>query len=546
MKICWTMSAKLQTQESVVVVEENKIKKVGEEFCKVTSAHGVSHLIYEKQTKLKLVWLIITIVGFSMNAFHVSMLVEQFLRYPSEEVSRVIYSTIEFPSVTVCNIQPFSLSERDKIDKNLTSKYRYWDQITDEYFKDLMTHYNITEESEQLFNRLKQPVGFYENIGDEVSILGHKKQDFIIGCTFGGHYCTAANFTHFIDPNFYNCFTFNGGGHNKQLKSRSTGPQEGLSMILYLESDNGQDDFEGIYHTFSTVGNAAGARIEIHYPNTRPNPTDNGFDVSPGFSTSVGIEVEKKHRLDEPYGPCYEHNFTETSKFVYSSLECLLQCKQRFILEKCGCVSIIDFIPPILPEIKENYCGYFNPDQEETFFRNVQCEYEYTEVFTTEADIMEQCNCEPPCHETFYSKSISFSYWPLDFVQKHFYELYVLNHSQGQNHKAYRNLSKYNWSDLVQTGMIRKNFARVNVYFSELAINEFTQTKTYELHNLWSDIGGTFGLWIGVSFITWCEFIQLVIRMVVLGVRKYMYPGNLEDQGHVQEMDGTDNPSSIL
>ena len=60
---------------------------------------------------------------------------------------------------------------------------------------------------------------------------------------------------------------------------------------MYIEADNADGLSNGTYYSFSNVGNAAGVRVVVHPPNSRPSPMDQGFDVPPGYSSSVGLTV---------------------------------------------------------------------------------------------------------------------------------------------------------------------------------------------------------------------------------------------------------------
>ena len=51
-------------------------------------------------------------------------------------------------------------------------------------------------------------------------------------------------------------------------------------------------------------GNAAGVRVVVHERETMPSPATEGFDIPPGFSTSIGMRVSKRERLGKPHGSC--------------------------------------------------------------------------------------------------------------------------------------------------------------------------------------------------------------------------------------------------
>ena len=66
--------------------------------------------------------------------------------------------------------------------------------------------------------------------------------------------------------------------------------------------------------------------------------------------------------------------------------------------------------------------------------------------------------------------------------------------------------------NLTSYDFITDNFVRVNVYLSDMEVEVQEQQPSYRLSNLFSDIGGTLGLWVGLSLLTVVELIQLVVK----------------------------------
>ena len=66
--------------------------------------------------------------------------------------------------------------------------------------------------------------------------------------------------------------------------------------------------------------------------------------------------------------------------------------------------------------------------------------------------------------------------------------------------------------NLTSYDFVTDNFVRVNVYLSDMEVEVQEQQPSYRLSNLFSDIGGTLGLWVGLSLLTVVEFIQLVVK----------------------------------
>nr|XP_006821452.1 PREDICTED: uncharacterized protein LOC102804529 [Saccoglossus kowalevskii] len=69
-------------------------------------------------------------------------------------------------------------------------------------------------------------------------------------------------------------------------------------------------------------------------------------------------------------------------------------------------------------------------------------------------------------------------------------------------------------SRLGHLSVILKNLVRLEVYFEELNLEKITAKPAYHVENLIGDIGGSLGLYIGLSLITVVEFLELLCDIV--------------------------------
>ena len=495
---------------------KTKVKKLGKDFGQRTTAHGWARVSDAKAKTVKVIWLTVTLTAAIACGLHVSLLFAQYFRFSSEIKWQVAVSEIIFPSVSICNILPMSDTTARKLLADPNSQFSQWYNITEnlDVFEEAAETLNRTDEFEIVQNRMKQPIGYFENIGNESQIVGHQKMDFILGCTYGHYNCDLGSFVHFENANYFNCYTFNSKHGNDALKAKSSGPLEGLSMILYLENDNGDNLADTTYHTLSNIGNAAGVRLIVHNPGSRASPVDHGLDIPPGFSANIALSLQRFQRLDHPYGNCIQDGEQDGANYIYTSHACLLLCQQEHIIEKCNCISSTLPISMNHAVLGLSYCAKWDVDKPldlPLYFDQIFCEREAVVNFTTNETMKMECECFPECTDDNYQMSLSYSSWPLEYTQMNFFEKYVLNHENAPQLKAYKNLGRFNTTDLIQRGLIKSNFLRVNVYLQSMTIEQYVEKKSYELPNLFSDIGGTCGLWVGMSIITWCEFIELIV-----------------------------------
>lgn len=508
------------SQNNELAPLKEKVIDICTDFCDHTSAHGWPRLAHQRRWIWRLVWFILTLGAWTAATIHILSLVSYYLQFPTELKTEVEMASIDFPSVTICNIQPISQTNAKQLQDDNTSLYYRWDNITKNYLRTLALKYNASQKYQELYNRLRQPIGFFENIGSEAIIVGHQSLDLLNSCTFGIKQCNLINFSFYQDPAYYNCHTFNGGqivgNEQSKLTVRSSGQQEGLSLILYLESDNGDQLYNGTYYTYSNIGNAAGTRINVHPPNSRPQPLAEGVDIPPGVSASVGVSMSQYFHLDDPYGFCEELDKNKNGEepyYQYTMQTCVAQCQQNYIMRECGCISALLSLPDNLNFSSAKFCatlgGTTMADVQE-LLKNIQCESDKLGHFSSTISLQQECLCYPPCREDTYSLDISYSYWPIDYTQQSFYQVYVLDNPDHQHLKAYNNLKHFNMTDLTALDLIHRNFVRVNIYLKNLVVTQHRQMQAYDWPKLFSDIGGTFGLWIGVSMITCCELIHLV------------------------------------
>ncbi|PAA88193.1 hypothetical protein BOX15_Mlig007222g2 [Macrostomum lignano] len=67
--------------------------------------------------------------------------------------------------------------------------------------------------------------------------------------------------------------------------------------------------------------------------------------------------------------------------------------------------------------------------------------------------------------------------------------------------------------------IIRQCFLQLRVYPKTLTVRQLFEERSYELVNLFSDLGGIMGLWIGVSMVTLCEFAEIILIILSYNIR---------------------------
>ncbi|XP_013414060.1 uncharacterized protein LOC106176287 [Lingula anatina] len=73
-------------------------------------------------------------------------------------------------------------------------------------------------------------------------------------------------------------------------------------------------------------------------------------------------------------------------------------------------------------------------------------------------------------------------------------------------------LEEYLKGNEIDAAFFRENFLQFDVFLKELQIEEIEQQKAYDINKLWSDIGGSLGLFVGASFLTLFEIADMLLH----------------------------------
>ncbi|XP_033126038.1 degenerin mec-10-like [Anneissia japonica] len=386
----------------------------------------------------------------------------------------------------------------------------------------------------------------------EMSTFGHQLQDFILQCSYNKKECEITYFKKFQHDKYGNCYTFNSGKeilvpvYNESEEEAPPaaytpveipvktaplpGAENGLKLTLNIEQheyisifgqDSGvkvsihrqnetpfpEDDAITIspgrstsvgirmHEYISIFGQDSGVKVSIHRQNETPFPEDDAITISPGRSTSVGIRMRQFTRQGEPYGNCTntptaDMNAIFKNDSVYTVTACQKACLQRVLTEYCDCVDTM------LTE-GVSRCRLLDNEQE-------RCRQVINFLHSLQ---LTDCECRIPCSEIKYEKTISQSLWPSEsYVNTLLESIYAIN----QSHR----------NRLYDLPTAQQNLVRLEVYYEDLSYTSISESPAYTWESLFGDIGGTLGLYIGLSMLTVVEFFEFVIDLVVYIINK--------------------------
>lgn len=483
-------------------------------WCEESTAHGPGHLIREKYLIGKLFWTLTMLAALTVVVLHLTALITKYYSYDFQEQTLDTHGKMTFPYVTVCNADPFSGKYFDHILYDESSSINKYDKFLTYDYPILRKQHD--PDGMVPDSRHDIPVAYFENVGlKEAYGMGHKKNDFILGCLMSYQTCNMSDFKLVQNPHYFNCYTFT--GEQSVSAAVRPGPLQGLSLILYLEAYNG--DHQDIYNNLSPVEETVGLRVIIHEPGTMPDPIIQGLDVTPGTSTSIALNVQTLTRINDPYSLCTD-TASSGDSYKHEQERCFELCLQQRIMNTCNCTSGFnqDFDRN---NLTYEYCGYYNENNPETLWSKIRCENSVEWEFWTERGIREECLCHPPCKFTLYEPVISQTKWPNMVTKDDFLWKYIFERDDREDLVAFQNFKQYMYeNNSVPEKLVSDNFVRLNIYYRTMMVKQTTQVASYGIESLMSDIGGSLGLWAGFSALTLTEIVYYTVKLLLSRIVK--------------------------
>ncbi|XP_062621104.1 acid-sensing ion channel 2-like [Saccostrea cucullata] len=257
------------------------------------------------------IWMILTL---AMTGALVAFIVEAFINFfkytTITQVSAENKRNIDFPAVTVCNMNMV----RNTITQCNGSVFANLDTLFLNYGETLVIEDRLTSE-------LGYVVGEDPNGEEMLKCLyeySNKVHEMMPICTWKGTLMNCSDLFQTTLTEMGVCFTFN-GVEGQRLQASYTGPDGGLRMFVDIGQLN--------YYYSATI--QAGIKVVLHDPGTDPLPSMGGFLVAPGLSAEAIISKTRKSFLGDPYGKCLKvsesGNPLKRYSF-YSEKSCRMEC----------------------------------------------------------------------------------------------------------------------------------------------------------------------------------------------------------------------------
>ncbi|XP_046551052.1 amiloride-sensitive sodium channel subunit beta-like [Haliotis rubra] len=512
-------------------------KSVTAEFADMTSMMGVNYIHHSRRLWSKGIWLIIVLGGCAAMLFHLSYLGKVYFLYPIQTKLELGFDSLSFPAVTVCNINPIRVSKLAEAgpqmqalmqNTNTTNLIRYLNNTNsaaepsasgstqasgtgstaasgtgssprppsssgkrrrkrylDDFKVNVTNSYvNISDtinndfndqwqkesprttesEIEHEFEDLYSKIPRYKRIK-----LGHQLRDLVVKSSFAGRTVKNNNYLIHHSMTYGNCFTL----EYPDFISRKSGPDDGVEMVLFLEN----------YEYLRGWTNGNGAHLVVHDKSTVPLLEQNGVAISGGTETFIGLKRVNIQRLGRPYGYCDDGiQFKRDFNVTYTRQACQDYCLVRLIVNACGCYDGREGDMNRIFHLSDAHSDCKN-QSEESMKVVVHCPQteESMNVVVYFPQTEESMKVVVYCPQTEESMKA---------------QVLVEAICAKSDEEHCKRLRRYDGYQLSQ------NFIKLNIYYEDLNYENITEDADYADAQFLSDIGGTLGLWIGLSVIS--------------------------------------------
>jgi len=460
----------------------DNLKTLLVEWSLLSTFHCYPKIFQTKNIYAKLTWSLLFIIFSCLTFWLVVKGIVDYAEFDVVSKIRVIsQQSITFPTVTICDANPFASKEADELIREILSEENFT-------ISTLYTTYNnlkINKQTERLeLNTISDMamlrVAYLSD--SQKKSLGFSLNQIKV-CEFDSGEC---ELNWLFSYKLGNCFQFNSGkSANLSLKETTLG---GRSYGLYLSLGPliNQNSFNTYYST--------GLRIYIHNGSFLSSGAEEIF-VKIGEQSIIKLKKTFTRKSLYPHSMCQDLTefWSPTFELMkdlsgeYRQKDCLEICLQKLIVDTCGCMlTILPTFGMHLP------CANANQKSCPSYI------YEQRKVH-----VQEKCLAECPleCEYTKYDWSMS----TLDYPNHAFFN------SVRRNSEFYSN---YTFEEY------KNSHAMLNIFFDNVEYTEIVESPKTSFTDLIANLGGALGIFLGFSIFSLVELLEIVVRVVCLSLRK--------------------------
>jgi hypothetical protein len=468
--------------------DETRIKTLTKSILYNSTSQACINLVHTRHLVLKLFLAVCICATLVASSFFVITNILMYFEFEVTTVSRQVFDddhekgmTTLFPKVTFCNQNQFTTEKAleflKQVDKSSNNNISVFDRtkmknLTQRQKTQLYTSLNTMATSTMLQNKLN---------------FSHSLEDIVLSCFFNNQVCNMNDFLSFLDPIYGLCFLF-----KPSKPVYGAGPLNGIIIDVYMNFHENLTEFNAF-----TGGLGGLIRIENNSHNNIDHDVD-GLFFETGKWHSIAVRRRFKTNLPRPYSNCdissenektfsthYEiYKMIRASSYDYSQAFCLKQCTQLKAISLCGCSN------PFYVSLYALAC------QNES---EIECSQE---IFFNRAHFQGECllKCPLECSSTSFETTQT--------------SVSLL----GDSYLGYINENPHLLSDFVRRPIslhaAKESVVKLSIFYESLSYEMSKEYSKMNVVDLLANIGGTMSLFLGISVLSFCELVELLIEIV--------------------------------
>lgn len=424
--------------------------------------------------------LCLLLVG-GLTIHFISMNIIEFFSYPvTTKIRYQQKDSAEFPAVAFCNTNPYQTD----------FAFDYIIEFIETFSNFTLEYKNQTNQTRQEFilNHIKEydyylKFRVYTSNESIKKKLGMGIDEMLIDCTFNGDPCNSSNFVWFYTFEF-SCYEFIAPGE------------------IYVNGENGALKLD-LFSGFEQLNPTVGFRFLIYNrSDIKWFSLSESYWINTDHETSIYFQRKFINKLPYPYSDCQIDMKTATIDTFDSNLYRYLVMKNK----------IYD----------DNYC--FRTAYILESMKQCQCSIEDFSDLSGNGHIChtkEEIDCD---QQVYYN----------DFLKKRFYGSYdqqcplVCNRHQfnmGEILQAFtdeidirlfiENKKFFDKLIINKSAKLKKSIARVKVYYTDIGYEDQEEIATFNVIDVISNIGGTLGLFLGLSIFSFIETVYFIAQVLI-------------------------------
>jgi hypothetical protein len=298
-------------------------------------------------------------------------------------------------------------------------------------------------------------------------------KEMLILCNFNLEECNENDFDMIMDNYGYVSYRF------RKKKSYTPGMQYGLQLLINLQNISCEKCY------------LDGLRLVVHNHSIDPGyysgGTKSGFILSPGFNHEIVIKRTYTSKLGLPHNNCIKNvtsldshdsdlyrYILKSTKYEYTQKDCFDYCMGS--------------------ELNK----YFNITNKIDHWLNIYKTYKFDQFWNFYSKFVRGENkkictplCPLECDSIKYDTSISFTKFSND-----------------------------EFKSLFEISGTTDNLISIDIYYDNLEYTSISQLPKMDTFHLIASIGGDLGLFIGISFLSFAEIIEILGEIIIILIEK--------------------------